>query len=256
MLNCREEYERMAQAERRLWWYRALHRLVLNALLRHPQPQRDARILDAGCGTGGLLMFLREHGFQNLTGFDVSPDAIAICRERGLPVQAGDLRDVARLSSPETLDAIISNDTLYFFSAEQQAEILKNFHRALVPGGLLIINLPALDAFRGIHDLQVGITRRFSKAQAQALVIDVGFSVVQLMFWPFLLSPVIYLFRLTQRRRLARGNVLTHSDLDATPCALNGILEALVRCENALLPIKPFGSSLFLVARKRDERGE
>jgi SAM-dependent methyltransferase len=255
VLNCREEYERMAQAERRLWWYRALHRLVLNALLRHP-PQRDARILDAGCGTGGLLLFLREHGFRNLAGFDVSSDAIAICRERGLPVQPGDLRDIARLSSPETLDAIVSNDTLYFFSAEQQAEILKAFYRALLPGGLLILNLPALEAFRGIHDLRVGITKRFTKAQAQTLVSDAGFSVVEIMFWPFLLSPVIYLARLAQRRRLARGDVPIRSDLDATPSAMNRILEALVRCENALLPIKPFGSSLFLVARKGDERGK
>ena len=44
------EYDLMDAAEERMWWYRALHARVIDALLRRPGP--PGAVLDAGCGTG------------------------------------------------------------------------------------------------------------------------------------------------------------------------------------------------------------
>ena len=44
------EYARMDAVEDHMWWYRALHRRLVAALAG-----RDGCVLDAGCGTGGLL---------------------------------------------------------------------------------------------------------------------------------------------------------------------------------------------------------
>ncbi len=240
----------MAQVESRLWWYRALHHLVAEAVFAHPRG-RDARIVDAGCGTGGLLMFLRERGFHDLSGFDVSDEAVAICKKRGLPVQSGDLRHLDQIALPGLADAIVSNDTLYFFTAEDRKRILKRCARALAPNGLLIVNLPALRAFHGIHDVSVGIAHRFTKPEVQALVSSVGLRVERIIFWPFLLAPFIYAPRLAQRLRLQRDpNVQIRSDIDLPPAPLNRMLEVVTRLENAVLPWKPFGSSLFVVAKK------
>ena len=240
----------MAQVESRLWWYRALHHLVASALRTHPSG-REARIVDAGCGTGGLLMFLREHEYRCFSGFDVSTEAVAICEQRGLPVHVGDLRQLNHIITCGFADAIISNDTLYFFTAEERKRILKRCARALAPNGLLIVNLPALRAFHGIHDVSVGIAHRFTEPEVQALLSSTGLSVVRMIFWPFLLSPLIYAHRLAQRLRLQRDrNVQIRSDIDLPPAPLNRILEIVTRMENAILPWKPFGSSLFVVAKK------
>ena len=44
------EYALMDDAEDRMWWYRALHARLVEALAGALGP-----VLDAGCGTGGLL---------------------------------------------------------------------------------------------------------------------------------------------------------------------------------------------------------
>ncbi|MDB5414060.1 MAG: class SAM-dependent methyltransferase, partial [Rubritepida sp.] len=50
------EYALMDAVEDRMWWYRAMHGHALQAL--EPLPT-GARVLDAGCGTGGFLARLR-----------------------------------------------------------------------------------------------------------------------------------------------------------------------------------------------------
>lgn len=243
----------MAAVQERLWWYRALHHLVLDALGGHRRG-RECRILDAGCGAGGLLLFLKGRGFEHLRGFDLSPEAVGICRARGLPVEAGDLRRLGTLAGPGTVDVIVSNDTLYFFEPEEQASIVAGFGQALAPGGLLILNGPALSAFSGAHDRAVGIRRRFSKQDLARLLPASRFSGVKARYWPWVLSPAIFLVRSAQRRRLRRANPPEpRSDLWMPPRLLNGCLERIVRAENALLPWKPWGSSLFVSARKRPE---
>ncbi|MCX6904992.1 MAG: class I SAM-dependent methyltransferase [Verrucomicrobia bacterium] len=250
MLHRRHEYQKMSEVERGHWWYRALHHLVRAALASHPRGS-DARVVDAGCGTGGLLMFLRDRGYHHLSGFDLCSDAVARCRERGLVVQSGDLRQLEAAGGTPMADAIISNDTLYFFTPEKRRDILRRCWEALAARGLLVLNVPALPAFRGIHDLSVGIQHRFSRPEVARLLASAGFELVQVRFWPFLLSPFICSVRLSQRWRMRHGpGFKIKSDIDLPPAWLNRCLEGLTRLENAWLPWTPFGSSLFVVGRK------
>ena len=75
MLGNKDEYDRMAEAEGKHWWYRSLHERVLRTIQKQ-FASRDIDILDAGCGTGGLLSYLRDNGFTNLQGFDISEFAV------------------------------------------------------------------------------------------------------------------------------------------------------------------------------------
>jgi SAM-dependent methyltransferase len=43
---------------------------------------QPCRAIDLGCGTASNAIFLAQHGFE-VTGADYSPDAIALCRQRG-----------------------------------------------------------------------------------------------------------------------------------------------------------------------------
>lgn len=40
---------------------------------------KDFNILDLGCREGGYLRLLKNNGFENLTGVDISPSAVSIC---------------------------------------------------------------------------------------------------------------------------------------------------------------------------------
>ena len=49
-----DEYHKMAAVEDAMWYYQALHRHVARSLNR-VLGASAALVLDAGCGTGGLL---------------------------------------------------------------------------------------------------------------------------------------------------------------------------------------------------------
>ena len=61
-----EEYVKLAAVEDRMWYFRALHRHALRELDRALPPDRRARVLDAGCGTGGLVGFLSRFSLDRM----------------------------------------------------------------------------------------------------------------------------------------------------------------------------------------------
>src|SRR4051812_47687017 len=101
----------MAGVEDTMWYYLALHRHVERSLAA-VLASKPARVLDAGCGTGGLLRRLRAaHPEWTLSGLDFSPLAVEFARERtGLEIAQG---SVAALPFPDgAFDAIVSCDVL------------------------------------------------------------------------------------------------------------------------------------------------
>lgn len=252
MLDRPEEYARMAAVQGRHWWYRCLHALVLGAVRRHARGGREAVVLDAGCGTGGLLCHLRDQGFRHLAGMDASPEAVRISRERGLEVAPGDLRELGAIRPAGSVDVLTATDSLYFLAPAEQAAFLEAAWGLLRPGGLLVLNLPAFPSFAGLHDRCVGIPRRVTPADIPALLPPVRFELLERRCWPALLAPVVAAVRLAQRRRIRRNpGLVPRSDLALPPAPLNALLLAVTRTELALPPGLPWGSSLFLAGRKR-----
>jgi SAM-dependent methyltransferase len=249
MLERSHEYDKMADVEQRHWWYVALHHLVVDALRRYLPD--GGEIVDAGCGTGGLMLFLRAQGHSSLRGFDLSEDAVRHCQDRGLEVVQDDLLNIASRHPSGSAGAVVSNDTLYFLDPPDQRLFVAACHEVLRPNGVLIVNVPALKAFAGIHDLSVGITRRFTRRAVHDLLTPDQFTILRETYWPFFLSPALYLVRLAQRIRMKRTtSVEVRSDIDMPPTPINAVLGGLTRLENRIARVKPWGSSLFVVARR------
>jgi SAM-dependent methyltransferase len=250
MLNKRQEYAKMASVEQQLWWYRALHQLVFESIQRHFS-RRDITVLDAGCGTGGLMLKLKSLGYLAVRGVDLSEYAVDICRHRQLEVAQDNLLNLATQFEPRSMDVIVSNDTLCYLSEGERAKVIQQCLQLLKRNGLLIFNVPAFAAFRGVHDLSVGIKHRFSKREIPKLLDSDQFKIVRQVYWPFLLSPLIFLVRTGQRIKLRMGLVKEiHSDIDLPVSWINRLLFRLNQFENRTFTQKPFGSSLFVVAQK------
>lgn len=77
-----EEYEAMARVEHTLWWYRGLRNNV-TALLAAHRRTRNLIVLDAGCGTGGILdMLARQWPDDKRLGIDYSSLACSYSLQR------------------------------------------------------------------------------------------------------------------------------------------------------------------------------
>lgn len=228
-----------------MWWYRAVHANVLCLLSRH-LPGREAVLLDAGCGTGGMLRRLAQaRPSWMLFGLDAAPDALSrAMRSPSARLIAGDVNHIPFADA--SFDAIVSVDVLCH-RAVAPDQTLAEFRRCLAPGGILLLNLPAYDWMKSAHDERVHNVRRFSRGDAQALIESAGFHVVRATYWNTLLFPLMLLRRLFSKGGEAESDVREYpAVLDRTFSALTGLERRLVEAGINL----PFGGSVLLVAVK------
>jgi SAM-dependent methyltransferase len=246
------EYHRMAQLEAQLWWYTSLHADLLATIERHFGARRDIRILDAGCGTGGFLDYLRRHGFTDCGGLDISPLAVEFCRQQGLDARQGSIADAAALASTGKADLVVSMDVICSLPDEQQrVDFFKAASHLLTDGGLLIVQTPAFRRLGGIHDMAVGVNKRYTKREMRALLTRAGIDTCRLRYRLLLLTPLIFIARAVQRLRLRFGrNVTIESDVKMPSAVVNALLYHLQRFEDRWLPLRPFGTSLQVLVTK------
>jgi len=251
MIGNRYEYDMMAKCERQLWWYRCLHELTLNHIKANTS-NNNPRILDAGCGTGGLLLYLQQQGFSNLTGFDLSADAVEYATAAtGIDIKQHDIRKLNELYAPESFDIIVSHDIVCLLQEGDDALAVKQLLSVLKPGGKLIMNFPAFKAFNGSHDIAVGIQRRYTKKSLRGLMKDAAV-IRQTIYWPFFLSPPIFMIRNLQRIFTAfKKHEAVLSDVKMPGKAVNSVLHTVTTLENRILSVKPWGSSLFVVLGRK-----
>ncbi|MEI7445062.1 MAG: class I SAM-dependent methyltransferase [Burkholderiales bacterium] len=235
----------MDAVEERLWWYRALHARLLDALA-DAGPAGRGRLLDAGCGTGGLLARLRARPASGpVVGLDAFGPAAARARSKsGAPVVVASID--ALPFQDAAFDAIVSADVLCHRSVDP-ARALDEARRCLSPGGVLVLNLPAFRWLASYHDRQVHSARRFDRTEVRALLRDAGFEQVDVQHWNSLLFPVM-----AARRLMSRGEP-GHSDVFLPAGWINGLLAAVVSIERTLgrLGLRwPVGGSILAVARR------
>jgi len=253
MLNNLEEYDKMTSTESELWWYKILHEQVLNAL-RATNKSKDSAILDAACGTGGLMKRLIEQGFSNIQGFDVSPYAVSIAQEKtSKEIKLVDLKKAHTIYVENSFDVIVCNDALYFIEESQLPTVLAQLWSLLKEDGVLIINLPAFNFFKGMHDVTVDIHERWTYTKFRKVV--KGSSLEKLRtqhtYWPFFLSPLILVARLFQKVQLKLNpDRRVVSDVQLPPLVLNKIFYNLTKWESYLPFSRWVGSSLFIVIRR------
>jgi SAM-dependent methyltransferase len=246
------EYLRMARVEADMWWYTSLHADLLDLVRGHFGAGRSMRILDAGCGTGGFLRYLRSHGYANCTGLDISPIAVDFCRQQGLEVLQGSIADQTALARAGSADLIVAMDVICSLPDQQQrVAFFQAASSQLNDGGMLIVQTPAFRCLGGIHDLAVGVNQRYTKAEMQALLRLAGIDGYRLRYRMLLLAPLVLLARSLQRLRLRVGSKVTiESDVKLPPAAVNTLLFHLQRFEDRWLACRPFGTSLQILIKK------
>jgi SAM-dependent methyltransferase len=238
-----DELRSMLSSDEQHWWYRGRRRVLRAELDRLPL-EPDARLLDAGCGSGRTLDDLARYG--RVSGIDLSSEAVACAHRRGHEdVRVAPVEDLPFADA--TFDVVTCLDVIEHTPDDRAT--LAELRRVTRPGGLLVITVPAYQALWSWHDEVNRHFRRYDGASLRAAAREAGWDVVgDTHFNSLLLAPAAVV-RLVQRRRRAHA----HSDLDLTPSRLNGLLELPMRLESGLLGSGarlPAGLSLLAVLRR------
>jgi SAM-dependent methyltransferase len=242
-----QEHDIMRAVEDHYWWYQALREHVADSI----EPSVvEFSILDAGCGSGGMLAALRKKFPQaELTGLDESEHALELVRARKIGAHLV-CASVHELPFPaQSFDFVLSLD-VWSHAGVNDALAAHEVHRVLRPGGKLILNLAAFDSLKGAHDCAVDVDRRYTRAQVRVLLRGEDFEIERLTYWNAVFAPPIAVLRWLSRRRPASEEA--RSDFRPLPRFLNSALKGLAALElraSRHLSL-PFGTSVFAVARK------
>jgi SAM-dependent methyltransferase len=242
------EYLKHFELEQDHWWFAGRREIVLGALKSLGLRPGQALLLDAGCGTGLNLKFLQDFG--DAYGFDIQPEAIELCRRRGL-------RRVVRADAQSMpfrdglFDIVLFLDVLYHRNIASDLTALKNAQRVLKKGGRVLLTDSAFRFLWSRHDLAVHARERYTRRRLERRLEQAGFRVTEATYFQFFWFPPLLISRLWQRLK-KKTSPAPVSDLRAVSDALNVVLFFVFRAEAVLLRhIRfPFGSSLLCLAKK------
>jgi SAM-dependent methyltransferase len=232
-------------AQPRYWWYQARESLLRAALSRYVGA--PTRVLDVGSADGPSVRWLRGAG--KLASLDIDPRGLAaggVCGSAlALPFADGSFDVVAAFDVVE--------------HCEPESTAIAELARVLVPGGRLLLSVPAYQWAWTHFDADNGHHRRYTRRRAVAAVQAHGLTIERSTYAFMGTFPLFtgerLLRRLRDRLSGRRGGELEPGQvppLPHVPRLLERALMLLCRVDERLLPNRdlPFGSSVLIAARK------
>ena len=118
---------------------------MLSLIEQSVKPEKSARILDLGCGSGRHSLSLAKRGYTELTGIDLSPTLLEVAKqtaqEEGLNIRFEQC-DMRNIPTDWHFDIVVNLFTSfgYFETDSENAEVIKGISRSLVKGGWLVMD--------------------------------------------------------------------------------------------------------------------
>jgi SAM-dependent methyltransferase len=217
------------------WWYRARAELLETVLGRYLGV--PGRTLDVGSADGPSVGWMKRGG-RRVT-LDLHPEGQqpgeGVCGSAtALPFADG------------AFDVVAAFDVVEH--CEDDALALAELARVLVPGGRLLLSVPAYQWAWSDHDVRAGHYRRYRRGQLVRLVGAAGLDVQRATYAFTAVFPFFLAERAVRRLRRPSGE----ASLPAVPGSVDRLLVRLSRVDRRLLRRRdlPFGSSVFLAAVK------
>ena len=238
------------ELEDRHWWFRGRRRIFFHLLDNTLVHSSNRRILDVGCGVGGMLEGLQRYG--TTWGVDLNGEMIGQCRARGFNhVLVASATELPMHSA--TFDLVTLFDCLEHIEDEEAA--LSEAWRVLTPDGLLLVSVPAYQFLYAQNDRLAHHQRRYTLSALRSKIRSTGFEVVHTSYINFWLFPIILptVLGMKVKDRVGIGNGKTTNLSYPLPPWMHSCLTAIFSSERFFVQrwSVPVGHSLFLLASKK-----
>ena len=237
-------YSIMYEVEGTHWWFAGRRRIIssfVEEICREMDVDRP-RILDVGCGTGANLELLGRFG--EAEGVDVSEDALAFCRARGLQnVRHGEAEKLPYQDG--TFDLVTALDVVEHLDDDVAG--LREMRRVLRKNGRALLFVPAFMFLWGVQDDVSNHRRRYTLSGLRRVVREAGFEVERATY-----ANISFFAPILAGRILMRAvGLRPASENNINIGALNGVLGRVLGAESSILRHVnfPFGVSALCVAR-------
>jgi 2-polyprenyl-3-methyl-5-hydroxy-6-metoxy-1,4-benzoquinol methylase len=241
-----EWYE--ANSEDHFWFeWRARMALALIDAIGLPA-EAPLKVLDVGCGTGITCRQLARHTQWTFDGADLNLNALTHCDVGRGRIFYYDLLEKRR-AFKDGYDVAILFDVLEHI--EETQAFLEALLYHLKPGGVLLVNVPALMTLYGVYDEVAGHYRRYTKATLAQEFVHLDVTMVRQLYWGFSMLPLLWLRQRLLHSRTRRDQVIRTGFVPPHPW-VHSALRATMAVETALIKSPPLGSSVMCAVRKSD----
>jgi len=155
-----------------------------------------SNIIDIGCGEGITLeKLINRYPGKSISGIDIMPENVSVCRQHNLPVSPGSVYDM-RLEEG-SVDLCILSEVIEHLDDAELA--LDNIRRILKSGGDILIVFPNDTMFKITRLLflkfkeafaESGHVRQYTPQNLKGILEKKGFAVLKVMSIPFKLWAV------------------------------------------------------------------
>lgn len=108
----------------------------------HLPSDKNAQILEIGCGDGGFIQYLNDSKYNNAFGLDLSEEQISVGHKLGIKnIALGEAKEfLARAEG--RYDLIIARDVIEHFTRQEAFDTIVLINHALKRNGKLIMQVP------------------------------------------------------------------------------------------------------------------
>jgi SAM-dependent methyltransferase len=219
------------------WWHRVRAELLREVFA--PVMGTPRLVLDVGSADGPSVGWMR--GAHRTVSLDLFPD--------GLQPGDGVCGSVDALPFADEVFDVVSAFDVVEHCADDAAAV-GELARVLVPGGCLLLSVPAYAWAWSSHDVRAGHHRRYSRAGLTGVVQGAGLAVGRRTHAFAAVFPIFAAERAVRRLRGDGGDAARR--LPQVSPRQDRLLSGLSRVDRRLLGRHdlPFGSSIFLAAHK------
>lgn len=239
-------YKTYFKIEKKHWLMKVRRSIVFDLLKKYKGVPTKTRVLDFGCGSGYLVLELASRGYP-ASGVDNSPEAIEFGRKQGI-------MGLSTLTPPyidlpdHSVDAVLMLDVIEHL--EDETWVLREVERILVPGGIVVITVPAFMFLWGVQDVISHHYRRYTMGTLLAVMRRVSnLKVIKKSYFnTFLFAPIACVRLISRWLKLASRE----SDFSIDNRLFNVIFYWIFNLERYLLRYVDFsfGVSIVLVLKK------
>jgi 2-polyprenyl-3-methyl-5-hydroxy-6-metoxy-1,4-benzoquinol methylase len=210
---------------------------------------KPGKILDIGCGNGGLSAALIRHG-NTVISQDISENMLSLTRRMlnryNLPVSGVRLGEVQTIKEISYFDSVIALDIIEHI--ENDVGALKKMRESLKSNGTLVLSAPALSWLYGPKDREVGHFRRYNRKILLSVLEGAGFEIESVRFWNAVGVAPVWLSVLLDKRV---NEEFRYQERSLLQSLINSILRNwLLYVENKV----PFPLGLTLIAMAHPKR--